>query len=160
MLDESLRSLSSRTERMSSILPQISNQPLTAAQLAEVRSFAFGAPGDAHLVGVCLRQLDEFTGSLVASDIWRGEVARKGKMFRDLVASTEVRDFRDVLEHSAKYIVGKGSKPELIVDPDGDYPSVLMLNGQAVGFAVFGRSYDIKNVVLAAIEFVKSLPSD
>jgi hypothetical protein len=157
MLDESLRTLSQRAERFASVAPQLGKK-LSPVQVMEARALAFGAPADAHMIVISLRQLDEFARALVASNLWCGDVAQKGNDFRKLVNSTKVRDLRDVLEHGADYILGKGNKPELMLDPDGDYPSVLMSNGKVVRITVFGRSYDITNVVLAGIDLAKVLP--
>lgn len=159
ILDQCLHSLTQRANQFAAVAPQM-GQEMTPAQLLQARDLAFGTPADAHMIAISLRQIDDFAKALISSELWRGDVAQKGDNYRGLVNSTEVRDLRDVLEHSAAYVVGKGSKPELVVDPDGDYPSVLMLNSRVVRITVFGRSYDITAVVLAGIEFATALPLD
>jgi hypothetical protein len=112
------------------------------------------------MIAISLRQIDEYARKLEACPLWSGAIAETGSAFRKLVASEELRNLRDVVEHSAEYIAGKGRKPELVQDPDADWPSAQIINGKITRIAIFGRSYDVQTTILAAIEFVKALPTE
>jgi hypothetical protein len=131
---------------------------LNQDQQRQLSSVIFAAPADAHMIAICLRQINEFVEQLKQSSLWTGAVKEKGRLFQRLFTAEEIIDLRDVLEHGAEYIAGKGSKPHLVEDLDGDWPGVLCINGRPIRITVFGRSYEIKPVVLAAIELAKVLP--
>lgn len=125
------------------------------------RSAVFGTAVNAHMIAICLRQIDAHAKHLQskAPSFWRGSVAQKGSQFIARFGSAEIRDMRNVLEHGAQYIVGDGDKPELITDPEADWPSVLAVNGRVERIAVFGRTYEVKDIILAAIDFANALIS-
>jgi len=156
ILDESARALSSNdiTKRFR----EYDFSSLTPDQFRQVRSSVFSVPADAHMVAISLRQIDEYARELESSSLWSGAIAHAGTAFRTLLASEEARNLRDVVEHGAEYVAGRGRKPELVQDPDADWPSVLIIDGKVTRIAVFGRSYEVKPLILAAIQFVRVLP--
>jgi len=158
ILDESARALSMSLDELMRLFREYDFSNLTPNQFRDVRSSVFSAPADAHMLAISLRQIDEYARELEGSSLWSGGIARTGAAFRSLFASEEARNLRDVVEHSAEYIAGKGRKPDLVQDPDADWPSVLIINGKVVRITVFGCSYEVRPLILAAIEFVKALP--
>lgn len=158
--DESARSLSKFPDEIMRLFREYDFSNLTPDQFRKVRSSIFAAPGDAHMIAICLRQIDEYARELEACPLWSGAIAETGLAFRKLVASEELRNLRDVVEHSAEYIAGKGRKPGPVQDPDADWPSAQIINGKVTRIAIFGRSYDVRTTILAAIEFVKALPTE
>ena len=142
---------------MMNLTKRIDFNNLSADQLREVRWAVLSAPTSAHTVAICLRQLDEYARELQNSAIWTREIAAKGIYFRDLVASEEIRNLRDVVEHSVEYLAGGGRKPTLIHDPEADWPSVQVIDGKATVITVFGRAYQVKPTILAAIAFARAL---
>ncbi len=45
-------------------------------------------------------------------------------------------------------------------DPDADWPSAQIINGKVTRIGIFGRSYDVRTTILAAIKFVETLPTE
>ncbi len=58
---------------------------------------------NAHMIAIALRQIDRHLQHLASE--WSGDLAREGARFRTLYAASDMKDFRDVLEHSADYLV-------------------------------------------------------
>ena len=69
------------------------------------------------MIAICLRQIDEYARELEACSLWSGALAETGSAFLKLVASEDLRNLRDVVEHSAEYIAGKGREPKLPHSP-------------------------------------------
>ena len=159
ILDGVASNLSQAPDRVIAQFQEYDFSNLTREQLSAVRSSVFQIPTDAHMIGISLRQIDEYAKQLSNYPLWSDEVAAKGNVFRSAYGSSKLRDMRNVLEHGAEYLAGKGDKPHLVVDPGGDWPGVLMINRKVERITVFGVEYDVKPVILAAIEFVKALPS-
>ena len=159
ILDLSAEAVGQNAERMIALFHELNFGELTKEELRKVRTEVFAGPLNAHMIAVCLRQIDGFARRLKSSSIWSGAVAKKGENFLAIFGSEELKDMRDVLEHAADYVVGKGRKPQLLVDPDQDWPSVLGLNKRVERITVFGKSYEVKTAILAAIELSKLLPS-
>jgi len=157
ILDESAHALSSND--ISKLFREYDFSNLTPDQFRQVRSSVFSLPADAHMVAISLRQIDEYARELEGSSLWSGGIAHAGTTFRSLLASEEARNLRDVVEHGAEYVAGRGRRPELVQDPDADWPSVLIIDGKVIRITVFGLSYEVKPLILAAIEFVRVLPS-
>jgi hypothetical protein len=160
ILDESAKSLSESPYEIMRLYREYDFSNLTPDQLRKVRSSIFAAPSDAHMIAICLRQIDKYARELEACPTWSGSIAETGSAFRKLMASKELRNLRDVVEHSAEYIAGKGRKLELVQDPDADWPSAQIINRKVTHIAIFGRHYDVQTTILAAIEFVKALPTE
>lgn len=160
ILDESCASLAKHPESLTQKLRTYDPHDLTTSQFREIRSIVFAIPADAHLVAICLRQIDEHARELAKYPIWTGDVATKGAAFRSLIASEELRDLRDVIEHGAEYIAGKGRKPELVQEPNNDWPSGQMLDNKIVRISVFGRGYNVSSAIYAAIQLAMVLPRE
>lgn len=101
-----------------------------------------------HTIAVSLRQIDRHLQFLASE--WSGDLARKGAEFRTLYADSDMKDFRDVVEHSADYTADKGCKPELKQSEQAGY-SVLSVGGKIEGVSIFGKTYDIVPLIEAAI---------
>jgi hypothetical protein len=158
MLDTSASSLSKDPDRFDKLAREYDFSNLTRDQLREVRSAVYELSIDAHMIAICLRQIDEHAQQLKRSSLWSRAIARAGETFSKIMRSEELIDLRDVMEHSAHYVVGDGKKPALVLDPDQDWPSVLGLNGKVARISVFGRSYEVQEAIRASIAFVKTLP--
>lgn len=159
MLDFAASDLSSSPERLLAQFKQYDFSNLTQDQLRAVRSTVFGIPSQAHMIAICLRQIDEFANQLRRYPLWSGELATKGKSFRSIIRSSKNRELRNFLEHSAEYIAGKGRNQQLVVDRNEDWPGILVIDGKVERITIFGLTYDTKPAILAAIELVKALPS-
>jgi hypothetical protein len=105
-----------------------------------------------------VRQIDEHARELQKSRLRAGDIARAGTRLRDLTAYEDLRDLRDVVEDAAECIAGRGRKPDLVLDPDQDWPSAVIVNDRVASISVFGRTYEIRPAIFAAIAFVKTLP--
>jgi len=160
ILDESAMSLSKLPLEIMRLSREYNFSNLTPDQIRNLRSSIFAIPADAHMVALCLRQIDEYARELKACPLWSGVIAEKGSAFRDIMSSQELRNLRDVVEHSAEYIAGKGRKPELVQVPDKDWPSTLIVNGKVTRIGIFGRDYNVQTAILAAIEFFRALPAE
>ena len=160
ILDESAMSLSKLPHEIMRLSREYDFSNLTPDQIRHLRSLFFAIPADAHMIALCLRQIDEYARELEACPLWSGAIAEKGSAFREIMTSQELRNLRDIVEHSAEYIAGKGRKPELVQDPDKDWPSTLIVNEKVTRIGIFGRDYNVQTVILAAIEFFKALPAE
>ena len=112
-----------------------------------------------HMVTISFGQLEEHTKHLAKTSLWHGDVARKGESFRSEVSRFGIGDLRDVLEHSADYIVGCGWKPHLAPDRSADFPGYGGAKGRLDMIEVFGRKYQIQDAMRAAREFAATLPN-
>ena len=110
-----------------------------------------------HVIAIALRQIDRHLKRLAPE--WSGDLAREGARFRDLYAASDMKDFRDVLEHSADYLVDDGTKPELKQSEGAGY-SVLAIDGRIQGISVFGKTYDVVPLVAAATALLPLLASE
>lgn len=157
ILDENTQSLSKAIPNMLEMVKKFDFSNLTPEQLREVRSGVFVFPTAAHMIAISLRQIDEHARELRRSDLWTGDVARKGSEFRRILRSEDIRDLRDVVEHGAQYLAGKGWKPHLVQDPNQDWPSSLIVGGRIVRIGVLGRAYEVREVIVAALQFAGAL---
>ncbi len=107
-----------------------------------------------HTLAIALRQIDRHVQLLTPE--WSGELASRGAKFRTLFASSEMQDFRDVLEHSADYVADRGRKPELKQSEQAGY-SVLGVDKRISGISVFGKTYDVLPVIAAALDLMPLL---
>ena len=160
ILDESAKSLSTNPNDILRKYKEYDFSNLTPDQFRQVRSSIFAGPAQAHMIAICLRQIDEYIRELKACPIWSGVIAEKGLAFRAIMKSQELRNLRDVVEHSAEYIAGRGRMPKLIQDPEQDWPDVLIIDGRINKITIFGCSYVVRHAISAAIEFVMALPSE
>ena len=108
-----------------------------------------------HMLAVALRQIDRLVEILISE--WSGELASGGAKFRDLFASSELKDFRDVLEHAADYVADQGNKPELKQSEQAGY-GASGEDGRISGIHVFGKTYDVSPVIAAAFDLLPLLP--
>ena len=70
-----------------------------------------------------------------------------------------MKDFRDVLEHSAVYTAGRqGRKRQLIQSEQVGY-GVQALGGRLKGITVFGKTYDVLPIIEAALGLMSALDS-
>jgi len=132
---------------------------LSQQQFNEVKSLIFSIPAQAHMVAISLRQIFIYSKRLQNTKYWTGSIAKKGAEFQKQYNSEKTQDLRDVLEHSADYIVGKGRKPKLVKDLDSDWPTLKCLNGKMMPIGLFGIEYELAPIITSAIEFTKLLPS-
>ncbi len=109
-----------------------------------------------HLIAIALRQVDRHLEYLAPE--WSGELAKQAVEFRDLYASSDMKDLRDVLEHSADYVADQGRNPELKEHEQPGY-GLLAQNQQISGVFVFGRTYDVSPVIAAARDLLPLLPA-
>lgn len=110
-----------------------------------------------HMLAVALRQIDRHL-ELLAPE-WEGDLAKRGTHFRNLYASSEMKDLRDVLEHSADYVADRGRKPQLKQSEHAGY-GVTAVNGKIEGIHVFGKTHDVFPVVAAAVDLLPVLTKD
>ena len=93
-----------------------------------------------------------------SASVWKDDVAWRGKEFRRLVSSQDIRHLRNVLEHAAEYLAGHGKYPEMVVSIDDDWPGFLGVNGRVQKIHVFGRQYEVEAVISAAFRLADVLP--
>ncbi len=158
ILDKSANELSRSPEKWIELIHSLDLSHLTRQQVKVLRSALYQTPADAHVIAICLRQIDQHIKALMKSQLWRGELAKRGQNFRSIFGSNEIVDLRDVIEHSADYLTGSGRKPELFQDPDQDWPAVSIAEGQALDVTLFGRRYNMLPSITAATELAKALP--
>ncbi len=119
------------------------SSPVDAVLVAKVFRVAMM---NVHMIAIALRQIDRHLKRLAPE--WSGDLAREGARFRTLYAASDMKDFRDVLEHSADYLVDDGTKPELKQSEEVGY-SVLAVDRRIQGISVFGKTYDVVPLVAA-----------
>lgn len=112
---------------------------------------------DAHLVPLSLRHIDEHLRQLKGSSLWTDQVAALATEFWQEYNSEEIRNLRNLLEHSAEYVAGRGTKRELVEDPDDSWPGMLATDNRLVRITLFGRTYAVRSVITAAIALGKEL---
>lgn len=160
ILRKSANDLSDSPKQWIELIHSLDLSNLTRQQRGELRSSFYQTPADAHVIAICLRQIDQHIKALMKSQLWRGELAKRGQNFRSIFGSNEIKDLRDVIEHSAEYLAGGGDKPKLVQDPDQDWPAISIAEGQALDVTLFGRRYHLQPAIDAAFEFAKELPKN
>jgi len=159
------RSLLERNILMWAVVVQKITPRLSAKDLVErIAGIAFKgerAPEewltDPHLLAIGIRQIERHLQYLEKEVGFRTtEIAQAAKQFFDVYNSTDVKNLRDLLEHQADYIVGKGEKPRLVVDmkQSVSFGSDASGNEQAVWVSVFGWKCQVDSIVraVAALE--------
>src|SRR4051794_1809945 len=111
VLDSTAKSVGEFGPSLMGLVKKMDLAAPTSDQQRELVAHVFAAPADAHMIAICLRQINEFVEQLKQTRLWQGTVKEKGRLFQKHFAAEEIINLRDVLEHSAEYIAGKGSRP-------------------------------------------------
>ncbi len=75
-----------------------------------------------------------------------------------IAGNPTLRELRNVFEHEADYIVGKGRSPGLVSsDWDGEGPGMVTSSDGIDTFWIFGISYSLTEAIAAALECKKTL---
>jgi hypothetical protein len=128
-------------------------------RMASLKPLVMSGTIASHMVTIALRQIQEQLVYLEKTPVWQGEVEKLAKVFLDAVNQQELRDLRNVLEHEAEYMAGDGVKPSLVVHRGYDWPEVTCADGDLISVSVFGRTYYVHTAIIAARDFVASLPN-
>src|SRR5207249_6823048 len=77
---------------------------------------AQGWLSDAHLLVIGCRQVDRHLTFLEKLGFRTSRMEQAAQLFFGAYNTTDLRDLRDLLEHQADYIAGKGRNPKLAID--------------------------------------------
>lgn len=75
------------------------------------------------------------------------ELDQRIEHFSMLYNSEEIRNVRNVIEHLEEYLVGKGNKPELVIDIERHMGLSFGGPKGELFIGIFGRRYNIGNVI-------------
>lgn len=106
------------------------------------------------LIPLILRQIDDHIRVLKSG--WSGELAVKGKQYRKMFRGSEIRDLRNVLEHLADFLIGRGNEPNLMRKDEPD-PSVQTKDGEVISMTLFGKRYMVRDLINAALDLIDPL---
>jgi hypothetical protein len=121
---------------------------------------------EAHLLAIGIRQIEKHLQYLKTVGFRTPEIKRAAKQFFTVCKTADVKNLRDLLEHQAEYIAGKGKKPHLVVDlkqslsfgsdaPENEQPRDGTI--ALVWVSVFGRKFRVDQIVGAASALVVAL---
>jgi len=105
-----------------------------------------------YLIAMALKQMKKRVAWLQGSRALPDDAGPAVTEFLTLYRSEELKDLRDVLAHAHDYTVGKGCKPELVVNPDTDTwaAGVFITADRVSELRMFGKSYRVREVIDAA----------
>jgi len=103
---------------------------------------------DACLIPVILTHI--YRASQLLKPNINSELNHKISRFANMYNSNDLQNIRNVLEHLEEYIVGKGHKPDLIVNSEPN-PSFSSGPGGELFLGIFGRRYNIGRAIQSAL---------
>ena len=141
------------------ITPRLSEKELVE-QIAAVAFKGERAPDewltDAHLLAIGIRQIEVHLQYLKKVGFSTPEIAQAAKQFFAACKTADLKNLRDLLEHQAEYIAGKGRKPHLVVDlkQSVSFESDAPGKEQSLWVSVFGWKCQVDSIVraVAALE--------
>ena len=150
-----------QTEQIPAILEREDAMEIGGEGFKQLRRAIFGVKADAHMLVLSLRQINEHLRELRAvASLWTDEVTRAVDEFHRHYGTEALRDMRDMLEHSAEYVAGKGRKPNRIVDPGASWPGIGSVDGQISTLQLFGNDYQLTEVIGSALLAWKSVVAE
>lgn len=124
-------------------------EPLVA--VAKDERVAFEWLSNAHLLAIGIRQIEQHLRRLKSAGFRTPQIRQAAKQFFNAYKSADVKNLRDLLEHQADYIAGKGEKPRLVVDlkQSVSFGSDSTGSEELVWVYVFGRECRVDPIVRA-----------
>ena len=112
--------------------------------------------GEAHVLAICLRQIQEHLEQLRRlkhGGFRTPRIARATERFFRAYNTADLKNLRDLLEHQADYVAGKGDKRHLVVDLKESVSFGNDASGK-VWVSIFGRQCRVDPIVqaVAALE--------
>ena len=143
-------------ERFDEFRTSGSLQDLDRTEFLKLTQAVYGLRVDAHMVVLSLRHIDEHLCQLKESSVLSGSEIAAAEEFWRHFNSEEIRDMRNLLEHSALYLAGRGRKMKLVKEPD-DWPGLLASNGKLEKLFVFGNTYVVRTVIESAVAVARAV---
>jgi hypothetical protein len=127
-------------------------EPILA--IAKDEGFGYEWLADAHDLAIGIRQIDEHLQhlkNLKRAGFRTPQIKQAAKQFFSAYKSADVKNLRDLLEHQAEYIVGRGDKRHLVVDlkQSVSFGTDAPEEEQPLWVSVFGRKCRIDRIARA-----------